>query len=205
MTEAAATSKNTIIVRMAKHDDMKVAKEIHGFPLFFYDPLEGGWTTEAHLISDERVSLKQLKDALLDKINPILLAFDTETNKPVGTLQLDPAEYYPDFGEYTAEGYYCSYEDPLPKKQQIFIGLFSVDPLYQSRGVGRMLVDEALRYSKENLGRKQAVVYVIKQRPELVTWYKRLGFADYGERVPFPDQNLMKKEDIHFQVLRLDL
>jgi len=134
-----------------------------------------------------------------------LLAFDSETNQPLGTLQLDPAEFYPDFGEYKAEGYKCTHVEPTPKDQQIFVGLFSVDPSQQSRGIGRKLVDEALRHAKENMGRKQAVVYVILQRPELVSWYKKLGFVDYGEKVPFPDASRVKHEDIHFSVLRLDL
>lgn len=134
-----------------------------------------------------------------------MLAFDSETNLPLGTLQLDPAEHYPDFGEYKAEGYNCTHEETVPKDQQIFVGLFSVDPLQQSRGIGRKLVDEALRYSKEHMGRKQVVVYVIMQRPELVAWYKKLGFVDYGEKVPFPDASLVKQEDVHFSVMRLSL
>ncbi|GJJ77367.1 hypothetical protein EMPS_09726 [Entomortierella parvispora] len=205
MSESPRPSpKASVIVRLAKPEDIAQITQIHSVINRAYRS-EGGWTTEAHLVSEERCSIDELKGAILDKVNPLLLAFDSETNEPLGTLQLDPAETYPDFGEYKAEGYNCTHVESTPKDQQIFVGLFSVDPLQQSRGIGRKLVDEALRHAKESMGRKQAVVYVILQRPELVSWYKKLGFVDYGEKVPFPDASRIKQEDIHFSVLRLAL
>lgn len=85
------------------------------------------------------------------------------------------------------------------------LGLISVDPTLQSRGIGRMLVEAGLKHAKEAMGRKQAVVYVLFQRTELREWYQRIGFVDYGEKRPYPDVESTKEEDVHFNVLRLDL
>ncbi|KAF9430772.1 hypothetical protein BGZ94_004066 [Podila epigama] len=210
MTSAPSTrpeKKASVTVRLATIDDVqndKVLNQIHSVINRAYRS-EGGWTTEAHLVSEERITKDELKEALVDPVNPILLAFDSETNEPLGTLQLEPAEVYPDFGVYTKEGYSCDYVEKLPKDKQIFLGLFSVDPLQQSRGIGRKLVEAGLAYAKDTLGRSQALVYVIVQRPELIAWYKRLGFVDYGEKVPFPDASRVKDTDIHFSVLRMAL
>ncbi|KAF9351196.1 hypothetical protein BGX26_010745 [Mortierella sp. AD094] len=196
--------KSSVNVRLAEADDESQLDLIHSVINRAYRS-EGGWTTEAHLVSNERIAAEELKGALVDKINPLLLAFDSESGKPLGTIQLEPAEHFPDFGVYQKEGYAPSYVEKLPKDQQILLGLFSVDPTQQSRGIGRKLVEAALRHAKENMHRTQCVVYVLYMREELINWYKKLGFVDYGEKIPFPDASRVKQEDTHFSVLRLAL
>lgn len=149
--------------------------------------------------------MQELEDALNDKINPVLLAFDSDNGQPLGTVQLEPAEIYPDYGEYKKEGYTPKYVEQVPKDRQVFLGLFSVDPSQQSRGIGRKLVEAALQHAKEEMNRTQCVVYVLRMRDELINWYKKLGFMDYGERVPFPVAGRVKQDDTYFIVLRLAL
>ncbi|KAI7824652.1 acyl-CoA N-acyltransferase [Gamsiella multidivaricata] len=194
-----------VLVRRADPEqDMQHVDEIHRIVNAAYRS-DAGWTHETHLIKEERITKEGVKDVLHDKVNLLLLAFDSETNQLLGTIQLDPAEFYPDFGEYEKDGHATSYLETMPKENQIFLGLISVDPLQQSRGIGGKLVREGLRYAKETMGRKQAVVYVLFQRTELAEWYKRIGFVDYGEKVPYPDQARTKQEDVHFTVLRMAL
>jgi hypothetical protein len=36
-------------------------------------------------------------------------------------------------------------------------------------------------------------MYVISLREELINWYKRYGYLETGEKVPFPEDNLTGK------------
>ncbi|KAF8934455.1 acyl-CoA N-acyltransferase [Dissophora ornata] len=194
-----------VIIRLAEpEEDIKHVDEIHRIVNSAYRS-DASWTHESHLIKEERISKEGVKDVLNDKVNPLLLALDSETGQPLGTLQLDPAESYPDLGSYERQDYSSTYTETLPKEMQVFLSLLSVDPRQQSRGVGRKLLDTGLRYAKENMGRKQAAVYVLYQRPELSDWYKRLGFVDYGEKAPYPDSTKTLQDNIHFSVLRFAL
>ncbi|KAG0370459.1 hypothetical protein BGZ54_006235 [Gamsiella multidivaricata] len=193
-SQSRPEKKASVLVRLATAEDEAQISQIHSVINRAY-----------RSVSEERITVDELKAALIDKVNPLLLAFDSETGQPLGTLQLEPAEHYPDFGEYKREGFVPTYIESLPKDQQIFLGLFSVDPSQQSRGIGRKLVEAGLLHAKENMKRTQCIVYVLYMRDELIGWYKKLGFVDYGEKVPFPDVSRLKHEDTHFSVLRLAL
>ncbi|KAF9570210.1 hypothetical protein EC968_002089 [Mortierella alpina] len=161
------------------------------------------WTHESHLIKDNRISKEGIIQLLNDHVKILLLAFDSESGRVLGTAELDPAECHPDLDDYTGDGENEStYVESLPKEDLVHLGLLSIDPQHQSRGLGRQLVEAALRYSKETLGRKQAVVTVLYQRPELCSWYKRLGFIDYGEKKSYPDPSSTLQDNVHFTVLR---
>ncbi|KAG0228887.1 hypothetical protein BGW42_001897 [Actinomortierella wolfii] len=198
------SEKAPVVVRVASEEDLKHIKQIHTVINKAYRT-EGGWTTEAHLVKEERISLEELETTLLDKVNPVLLAYDSETDQPLGTLQIETYEHYPDFGAYTGNGHVNTYVDTVPKEKQAVLGLFSVHPEQQSRGIGRKLVEAALQHIKTVMNRTHAIVYVIVQRPELIAWYNRLGFVDYGEKMQFPDASRLKDSSIHFSVLRKSL
>ncbi|KAF9124724.1 hypothetical protein BGX30_000816 [Mortierella sp. GBA39] len=198
----------TVIIRLARpEDDALYGDDIYRIVNTAYRS-NAGWTHESHLIAKDRISRADVKLVLADTINPILLAFDSLSNNVLGTLQLDPAEHYPDFGHYTANSTYSfdyTTSEAVPRTEQIMLGLISVDPTQQSRGTGRKLVEAGLKHAREAMGRKQAVVYVLYQRTELREWYQRVGFVDYGEKRPYPDVGNTKQEDVHFNVLRLAL
>ncbi|KAF9972735.1 hypothetical protein BGZ73_004071 [Actinomortierella ambigua] len=193
--------KAPIVVRPASTEDLKQLREIHAVINKAYRS-EGGWTTEAHLVKEERISLQELEETLQDTVNPVLLAFDSETGLPLGTLQIESYEHYPDFGAYSENGHTNDYKDTVPKEKQAILGLFSVHPEQQSRGIGRKLVEAALQHIRIDMNRTHAIVYVIAQRPELIAWYTRLGFIDYGEKMQFPVASRLKDPSVHFRVLR---
>ena len=140
-----------------------------------------------------------------DQLNPLILAIDEATLQPFGTLQIHVAETYPKFPLYTKGRHQSTHVETTPTEKIIFLGLLSVDPLQQSRGIGRKLMDFGLAYTKDILGRTRAVINALTQRPEIINWYKRLGLVDYGERVCYPDQTRTSQEDVHFSVRRRDL
>ncbi|KAF9952434.1 hypothetical protein BGZ72_006303 [Mortierella alpina] len=197
----------SVFVRRAQPEDVQHVDEIFRIVNTAYRS-NAGWTHETHLLKDNRISKEGILQILNDKGRVLLLAFESESGRVLGTAQLDPAECNPDLDDYKGEGegeIESTYTELLPKNLLIHLGLLSIDPEYQSRGLGRKLIEAALHYAKETLGRKQAVVTVLYQRPELSSWYKRLGFVDYGEKKSYPDPSSALQDNVHFVVLRRTL
>lgn len=147
----------------------------------------GGWTTEKHIVNGERVTLEDLEKAVKESggRTTLLYAFDRvgDVDIVIGTLQIQPDEKNPEEAE---------------------IGLFSVNPAYQSRGIGGRLIRTSFEKMKE-LGYSRAVIHVLENRPELLAWYRKLGFVETGERIPFVWPELLKIKDLHFLTLKKDL
>ncbi|KAG9321631.1 hypothetical protein KVV02_006735 [Mortierella alpina] len=193
----------TVFIRRAQpEEDVQHVDEIFRIVNTAYRS-NAGWTHESHLIKDNRISKEGIFQILNDNVIVLLLAFDSESGRVLGTAQLDPAERNSELDDYKSEGENeWAYTESLPKEHLVHLGLLSIDPEYQSRGLGRQLVESALNYAKETMGRKQAVVTVLYQRPELSNWYKRLGFIDYGEKKSYPDPSSTLQDNVHFTVLR---
>ncbi|KAI8982016.1 acyl-CoA N-acyltransferase [Mycotypha africana] len=84
------------------------------------------------------------------------------------------------------------------------ISLFSVLPSYQSKGIGSRLIRTVMAGMKD-LGFHTAVIHVIESRSEILAWYKKLGFVETGERVPFVWPELLKQDNLHFLTLKRKL
>jgi ribosomal protein S18 acetylase RimI-like enzyme len=85
------------------------------------------------------------------------------------------------------------------------IGLFSVSPKHQSRGIGGKLIREAMRVIKEDLKYKHAFVHVLENRIDILGWYRKLGFKETGERVAFVWPEKLFVSDLHFLTLKLEV
>ncbi|PRP78927.1 hypothetical protein PROFUN_13303 [Planoprotostelium fungivorum] len=147
-------------------------------------PDKNAWTTETHLVDGERVTVQGLQD----KINHghVLCAELFEENQRirlVGTIE-------------------CELEDA--HEDEVLIGLFSVEPSYQSKGVGGILMRAAMKYAKEELHKKTAVLWIIETRQELINWYLKLGFVDTKQKVPFVMPHLQKSQ-FQFVIFKKDL
>lgn len=157
-----------------------------------------GWSSQEDLVRGDCISNERLHGVINGQPNSFILAIDEATLQPLGTLQLHVAETYPRFPPSTKGGHQSTHIETTPTNNIAFLGLLSVDPLQQSRGIGRKWMDFRLTYIKDALGRTHDVINALTQRSELIDWYKNLGFIDYGERVCYPDQTRTSHEDVHF-------
>ena len=66
-----------------------------------------------------------------------------------------------------------------------YLGMFTIRPDLQARGLGRILLDEAERFARAR-GARRMQITVIQLRASLIAWYERRGFRATGESVPFP-------------------
>jgi ribosomal protein S18 acetylase RimI-like enzyme len=67
----------------------------------------------------------------------------------------------------------------------LYLGMLSVMPGLQDRGIGKLLLAASEKYALDN-GCTTIVMTVISVRLKLIEWYKRRGYIDTGERAPFP-------------------
>jgi ribosomal protein S18 acetylase RimI-like enzyme len=139
-----------------------------------------GWTTEADLLGGQRTDAEELAGIIADPRALILVAeFDGE---PVGCCQLE------------SRGGGLAY-----------LGMFAVRPGVQGRGVGRAITAEAERIAVARWSAVMMRMTVLRQRVELIAWYRRLRYEATGETAPFPYGNerfgLPKVSDLEFLVL----
>ncbi|KAI8075389.1 acyl-CoA N-acyltransferase [Gilbertella persicaria] len=170
----------TVSVRKVIPADIKHAEEATKVVNAAYRS-EGGWTTESHIISGLRCTLEDMERFIRTSGQPNTLLFAFEEEQVVGTLQIQPSK-----------------EDPAEAE----VGLFSVSPLHQSRGIGGKLIRQAL-IEMNALGFKYAMMHVLENRPEILTWYRKLGFVETGERIPFIWPEMLKEDkSVHFLTLK---
>lgn len=145
------------------------------------EPSRAGWTTEADLLDGQRTDEAALRDSLIATNCEVLLA--EREGDVVGCCQLE------------ALG-----------PTELHLGMLAVRPDLQSRGIGSLLVREAERRGEMRGGISMIRMLVLKQRPELIAWYRRLGYEGTGERVEFPYGNerfgTPRRDDLEFVVLR---
>ncbi|GAN10905.1 acetyltransferase [Mucor ambiguus] len=170
----------TISVRTAIPTDVKYKEEATKVVNAAYRS-EGGWTTEKDIVGGERCTVDMMEKFILDNGKPHTLLFAFDQDEVVGTVQIQHVPEHPGEAE---------------------IGLFSVSPVHQSRGIGGKLVRQAM-LEMHQLGFNTAMMHVLENRPEILTWYKKLGFAETGERIPFIFPEMLKADkDLHFLTLK---
>jgi ribosomal protein S18 acetylase RimI-like enzyme len=90
-----------------------------------------------------------------------------------------------------------------------YFGMFAVRPELQGGGIGRQMVHAAERHARRRLGASTMRMHVLRQRGELIAWYRRLGYEPTGETAPFHygDERfgLPRRDDLEFVVLARSL
>jgi GNAT superfamily N-acetyltransferase len=121
-----------------------------------------GWTTEADYLGGQRTDAERLREDLAAKPGAALLALWDDDGALLGSVWLEPRD-----------------EDVC------YLGMFTVRPDAQSRGLGRLLLDEAEKFARAR-GKRRMRMTVIQFRASLIAWYERRGYRATGAEVPFP-------------------
>jgi len=139
-----------------------------------------GWTHEADLLDGQRTDVEALSDVIADPTKVILLA--RNGGVLIGCVMLSRQD----------DG-------------SAYLGMLSVDPVRQASGLGRRLLVAAEAEAVARFGSDRIEMTVIRQRPELIAWYERRGYARTGATADFPMDDerfgLPKRRDLEFVVL----
>jgi ribosomal protein S18 acetylase RimI-like enzyme len=120
-----------------------------------------GWTSEADLfIGNKRTDETTVED-LIKKPGAIFLKYLSDKGNLEGCVLLNK------------------------KDNRIYLGMFSVSPSAQGKGIGKKLLAAADDYAKEN-SCFSIFMTVITVRKELIAWYERNGYTKTGKVLPFP-------------------
>jgi ribosomal protein S18 acetylase RimI-like enzyme len=83
-----------------------------------------------------------------------------------------------------------------------YIGLLTVNPDRQARGIGRQLMQSTENFCRDH-GCSIAEIDVINLRPELVDWYRSQGYRVVGE-LPYPRPEILI-QPCHFIAMQKNL
>lgn len=148
------------------------------------EPSREGWTTEADLLDGQRTDPDEVAGAVERRDGLLLLAHLDGALAGCCQLQAAPG---------------C----------QAHFGMFAVRPELQGRAVGSALLAEAERVALAEWAAKAMRLEVIAQRVELIDWYRRRGYRETGETVPFPYGDprfgIPRRDDLRFVVLEKPL
>ena len=149
-----------LIVRPAQHADIPA---LHRLVESAYrgETARAGWTHEADLLETPRTSVASLA-AVIDNPDELLLVFFS-AGELVGCVQLTRRA-----------------------GDRAYLGLLTVDPQRQARGLGRHILAAAEAEAASAFGARTMELSVVSQRAELISYYERRGYRLTGEQRPFP-------------------
>lgn len=165
-------------IRSARADDLPA---LHALIEGAYrgDGARAGWTHEADLLGGQRTDPAALAALLADPAQHLLVA--EAGGAIVGCVQVSRLA-----------------------GDAAYLGLLTVSPARQAGGLGRRLIAAAEDAARAT-GAAAMEMTVIRQRPELIAWYGRRGYALTGETRPFPLDDarfgLPRRRDLAFVVL----
>ncbi len=141
------------------------------------DSSKKGWTTEADLLDGTRIDEEAVNELLRKPDTTILLC--GEENELLGCVEL------------------------RKDNQKLYLGMLSVKPTTQGKGIGKKLLMEAEIYAK-GIDCTKIYMTVISVRKELIDWYVRHGYELTGEKKPFSVPDIrwgIPKHELEFVVL----
>lgn len=138
-----------------------------------------GWTTEAHLLKgDKRTDTVSLKK-MLQTPGAIILKYPDDEQKIKGSVFLHK------------------------KGSKLYLGMLSVSPAAQAKGIGKQLLLAAEEYARR-VECTSIYMTVISVRHELIAYYERRGYKKTGETQPFPADESFGKPTQFLEMLVLE-
>lgn len=138
-----------------------------------------GWTTEADLLDGIRTDPTQIRAHL--NARQVILTLK-EDDRFIGCVLLEKTS--------------------AKDRPACYLGMLTVHPTIQDRGIGRRLLTEAENFARETWLAEIMILGVIQLRETLIAWYLRRGYRPNGETKPFPygrpEVGIPKREDMHF-------
>ena len=140
--------------------DLQNLKEISDLINSAYRGSEGNgrWTTEGHLVKGDRIHLNDLEQMILDENIDFVVGYTN--NKPIACIAIKCHEYI------------------------IELGTFAIDPYLHGKGYGKELLAFAEKYASKYGNLFQVVV--VNQNLDLINFYKRRGYLETGQLLPYP-------------------
>ena len=120
-----------------------------------------GWTTEADLIEGNIRSTEATIKELMQQQDAVFLKYSNNENEIEGCVFLHK------------------------KEDKLYLGMLSVSPLIQAKGIGKQLMAAAELYAEQK-NCTAIFMRVVSLRPELIAWYERQGYKKTGATEPFP-------------------
>jgi len=120
-----------------------------------------GWTSEADLFIGEKRTDETVISNLIKKPGAVFLKYLSEDGTMEGCVFLHK------------------------KESRLYLGMFSVSPSAQGKGIGKKLLEAADEYAHTH---NCDLIYmtVITIREELMRWYEKNGYQRTGKVLPFP-------------------
>jgi len=164
------------LIRIANSADVSRIVELLNMA-YRGDTSRKGWTTEADLIAGDVRTDAQNVSTVMNMPGSVFLVYEGPSAL-LGCVNLQKHH------------------------TRMYLGMFAVDPETQGMGIGKELLKGADSHAREQ-GSLSIYMQVISVRQELIDWYKRNGYADTGERKPFPEDGLTGKHmrELEFSIL----
>jgi ribosomal protein S18 acetylase RimI-like enzyme len=148
-----------------------------------------GWTTEADLLDGQRTDRAML-EALLEEEGSSIFLIEAHVDRfhlaseSNGLLSRLRTAGIPSQSKTIMVA--CAH---LKKSAtDLYFGMLSVDPRWQSLGLGRFCLDYFQNRARTQ-GARRLWMTVIAQRQELIAYYERRGFHRTGQQHPFPNHD----------------
>lgn len=120
-----------------------------------------GWTSEADLFIGNKRTDEATISKLITKPGSVFLKYTNEDGIIEGCVYLHK------------------------KESRLYLGMFSVAPSGQGKGIGKKLLNAADEYAREQ-NCSTIFMTVITVREELIAWYEKNGYQRTGNVLPFP-------------------